>query len=184
MPHIEAREKRKIDVRRARNFVLALVVMAVCTAAGPIRAPAWTSYTNARFGYAIAVPPNLVGQPETDNGAARVFRAANGQLELELEGANSGAAGFPGAVQDAIAAERRRAWIVNYQTFTPDWAEFTATKGQRVRSERLIAGCHGAVYAHFTLQYRATRIDAMAPVIARLRASFRQRYCPDRVTQP
>jgi hypothetical protein len=46
----------------------------------------WTSYTNERFGYSVAIPPGLQGKGESVNGDGQVFQSVSGTVLLRVWG--------------------------------------------------------------------------------------------------
>jgi hypothetical protein len=44
----------------------------------------WATYSNARYGYSIGIPPGLVGQGESENGDGQQFQDASGKVRLRV----------------------------------------------------------------------------------------------------
>ena len=166
----------------AASILAASILAALILAAFTLAARAagdWSSYLNDRYGYEIAVPPGFVGQGEPDAHDGQVFRSADGNARLTVWGGDLFDAE---SVEDDVGTRldgfRRSGWNITYQSMTPDWASWSGTKGARVFYSREIAGCHGDRFAAFELQYPATQIGVMKPVISKLVAGLRQRLCP------
>ena len=64
----------------------ALFLLALMLIASPALAQFWGHYENARFGYAIDVPPDFVGQGESDNGDGQVFLLLGAEQALTVWG--------------------------------------------------------------------------------------------------
>lgn len=61
-------------------FLSALVCLLVVAAPSP---EGWSTYANDRYGYAIGIPPGLVGQGEAANGDGQEFKDASGKVSLK-----------------------------------------------------------------------------------------------------
>lgn len=151
------------------RFTLALAL--VLFAAAPAAAQFWTQYANARFGYSLDIPPGYEAQGESDNGDGQVFFDPATTQTLTVWG------GFvlddlEAEVRSIISSEEDNAWNITGETVTPSWAEFTALKGMRVLHQRLIAGCDGAAYAAFRLDYLVTDTSKIAEIIEGLEPTF------------
>lgn len=46
----------------------------------------WTTYSNARFGYSLAIPPGVQAQGESQNGDGQEFQDASGKVRLKAWG--------------------------------------------------------------------------------------------------
>ncbi|HEX8821703.1 MAG TPA: hypothetical protein VF794_17395 [Archangium sp.] len=60
--------------------LLSLLVLAAPAPEG------WSSYSNTRYGYSIALPPGFEGQGESQNGDGQEFRDASGKVSLKVWG--------------------------------------------------------------------------------------------------
>lgn len=151
------------------RFTLALVL--VLFAAAPAAAQFWTQYANARFGYSLDIPPGYEAQGESDNGDGQVFFDPATTQTLTVWGGFV-LDDFEAEVRSIISSEEDNAWNITGETVTPSWAEFTALKGMRVLHQRLIAGCDGAAYAAFRLDYLVTDTSKIAEIIEGLEPTF------------
>lgn len=61
--------------------LLSLLVLSTPPAEG------WSTYSNARYGYSIGIPPGLTGQGEAANGDGQEFQDASGKVRLKVWGA-------------------------------------------------------------------------------------------------
>ena len=151
------------------RFTLALAL--VLFAAAPAAAQFWTQYANARFGYSLDIPPGYEAQGESDNGDGQVFFDPATTQTLTVWGGFV-LDDFEAEVRSIISSEEDNAWNITGETVTPSWAEFTALKGMRVLHQRLIAGCDGAAYAAFRLDYLVTDTSKIAEIIEGLEPTF------------
>lgn len=137
----------------------------------PALAFGWGHYENARFGYAIDVPPQFEGLGESDNGDGQIFRwMARAQL-LTVWGGNA-LEGFEAETAAMLSTAADDGWNISYQATTPTWAHFTAERGERRLHQRMIALCGGTQYAAFMLGYAMQEVAEVALVIERLERSL------------
>src|SRR5690606_4065310 len=105
-------------------------------------------YENARFGYALDVPPGFAGEGEAINGDGQVFRSSRGAL-LRVYGGNALEGTFEDAVNEAMAFAQQDGWGLSYERVTPSWASFSGTRNSRILYARAIALCDGTQFASF-----------------------------------
>lgn len=138
----------------------------------PVLAFGWEHYENARFGYAVDIPPQFEGLGESDNGDGQMFRyMARAQLLTVWGGEARG--GFAAEVAAMQAAATEGGWNISYQATTPTWAHFKAQRGERRLHQRMIALCGGTRYAAFALQYAMQEVAEVEMVIERMEGSLR-----------
>lgn len=154
---------------------LILLILALLTT--PAFAQGWERYDNARFGYAIDIPPGFAGDGESDNGDGQSFYDATGAKGLLVWGGNL-MGDFEGEVASAIEyAQAEDGWNITYQATTPRWASFSGLKGLRILYHRMILLCDGSSYAAFRADYSVTESAEMEPVIEKLVLSLRGSGC-------
>ena len=138
--------------------------------AAPAIADDWGRYENARFGYAVDVPPGFEGQGEADNGDGQVFSTPTAELRVY------GGYIVEGDFEDEVKALQQTAveagWTITYQATAPRWASYSGTQGSRIFYARAIALCDGAV-AEFNLTYGKADLRAFDPVVERLVRSLK-----------
>lgn len=156
----------------AGNFTAmrVLLLLIFTLLAAPALADDWRSYENARFGYAIDVPPGFTWGRPADNGDGRKFRS--GATRLAVWGGHIVEDNFESAARGAMGSPAGDGWTITYEAVTPSWASFSGTQGQRVLYQRMIALCDGA-YAVFRLEYSAVEIGRLDPVVNRLVQSLK-----------
>jgi hypothetical protein len=149
-----------------KGAVLALLL----ALAAPAIADDWSRYENARFAYALDVPPGFAGRGESDNGDGQVFATPTAQLRVH--GAHILASNFEHQVKALQRAAVAAGWTITYETTTPRWASYSGTQGGRVFYARAIALCAGAL-AEFSLTYGKADSVAFNPIVERLARSLR-----------
>ena len=149
-----------------RELLAALLI----TLAAPTLAADWGHYENARFGYAVDVPPGFEGQGEADNGDGQVFSTPTAELRVY------GGYILEGDFDDEVKALQQTAvdagWTITYQATSPRWASYSGTQGGRIFYARAIALCDGAV-AEFSLTYGKADLRAFDPIVERLVRSLK-----------
>jgi hypothetical protein len=148
-----------------RGLVVALLLLG-----SPALGAEWGHYENARFGYAIDIPPGFAGQGEADDGDGQVFSTPTAELGVY------GGYILEGDFEDEIKALQQTAveagWTITYQAATPRWASYSGTQGSRIFYARAIALCDGAV-AEFSLTYGEVDLEAFNPIVERLVTSLK-----------
>lgn len=136
----------------------------------PATAAEWSHYTNARFGYAIDVPPGFVAQGEADNGDGQVFRTPT--ATLTVFGGNVTAADFESEVVERQRYAEQDKWAITYQVSTPQKASWSGKRGARILYARMIALCGGTQFGSFALEYSSIDRKGFDAVVERLVASL------------
>ena len=154
----------------------ALFLLALMLIASPALAQFWGHYENARFGYAIDVPPDFVGQGESDNGDGQVFLLLGAEQALTVWGGHL-LDTFEQEVADRVASASGENWGVSYQASTPQWAVFSGQRDHRIVSQRMIGLCDGASYAAYRMEYNIRDLAAMDAVIEGLNRSLVASTC-------
>ncbi len=154
------------------NKLLALIA-AIALSATPALAADWGHYDNARFGYAVDVPPDFNGSGEADNGDGQLFTSKDGTQTLRVYGGNILEDDFEADVQHAMGYLTGDGWALSYQRATPSWASYSGSKQGFVIYVRSIALCEGTQYATFEYKYPTKAISAADPVVEKLVRSLR-----------
>lgn len=137
----------------------------------PATAAGWDHYTNARFGYAVDVPPGFVAQGESDNGDGQVFKTPT--ATLTVFGGNVMEADFESEV---VARERyaeQDGWAITYNVSTPQKASWSGKHGARILYGRMIALCGGQQFGSFELEYSSADLNVFNPIVDRLVSSLK-----------
>ena len=130
---------------------------------------AYRTYTNARFGYSIAYPANLlIPQGESENGDGQVFRALDGSAEMRVYGRNN--------VNDetlrGLFSELSREWGANitYKVIRQDWFVVTALVNGKIHYQKTML--RRGVFKTFEIEYDSSRRAIFDGVTARISKSF------------
>jgi hypothetical protein len=158
MPHSLIEVVRRIAVAAFAGTLGVLATAAV--------ADDWGRYANARYGYAIDVPPDFVAQGESDNGDGQVFKTPT--ATLTVYGSNIVEGDFEDAVKQREAWAESDGWAIIYQVSAPTKASYSGKRGGRILYARLIALCGGSQFAAFELIYSAADLVTFDPIVARL----------------
>jgi hypothetical protein len=151
------------------------IAMAVLLALAASSAPAadWGHYVNARFGFAVDVPPGFAAQGESYNGDGNRFTTPTAELRAFASNIAVGEADFETEVGYEQSAWTDKGWTITYQATTPRNAVFSGRKGARVVYERLVAICGGAQFMGFLVEYSVPDLQRFNAVIDRLTTSLR-----------
>jgi hypothetical protein len=139
--------------------------------ASPALAQFWGHYENARFGYALDIPPGFSGSGESDKGDGQLFFNVAAEQMMSVRGKEL-AGTFEGEAAAASAALRSQGWTITEQSTTADWATITATRDHRLTYERTILLCDGARYATVSVEFHIRDAVAMDGVLQGLARSF------------
>ena len=151
-------------------------ILAMLVLVSPTLAQYWGHYSNSRFGYEIDIPPDFVGNGESDNGDGQTFYnlAAEQGLTVwggEMMNALEAEAGF---AADALS---RDGWSVTERSSTPQWATLAAMRDHRLVYQRMIALCDGRSFAAFRAEFNISDLARMDPVLSGLARSFVHQGC-------
>lgn len=153
---------------------LLIILFALFTS--PALAQGWDRYDNARFGYGIDIPPGFVGNGLSENGDGQIFQEMKRARALTVWGGQ-----LTGNFEAAVAADldyaQQDAWRIAERTITPRWASFGAVKGSRMVRQRMILLCDGSSYAAFRVEFSASDVTHVTPLIDRLAQSFKGGSC-------
>lgn len=149
---------------------LTLLLLAFLVAS-PAYGQYWDYYENARFGYGIDVPPDYVGNGESDNG--------DGQMFYNLE-AEQGLSVWGGQMAGSLQAEATlvaetlagQGWTITESASTPQWSMLAAMRDHRVLVQRSILLCDGASYAAFRAEFNIPDQNAMSGLLQGVSRSF------------
>lgn len=155
-----------------RTLIFALLIALI---AAPASAQDWGHYDNSRYGYSVEIPPDYLGQGESDNGDGQEFQRVRGAQRLTIWGGLLDTVNetFEAEVKWRMEQEEAGTWNVTYQAVTPEWASFSAIKGSRILYQRMVLLCDRQSYAAFRLEYSVRDLAAMNGVVDKLAGSLR-----------
>lgn len=126
----------------------------------------YKTYTNARFGYSISYPSNLLTpQGEADNGDGQVFRARDNSAEMRVYGSQDVGGGLAEAYREAQAGKE-----VTYKTMKRNWFVVSGRDGGRIFYRKTIF--KGDVLKTFTIEYDESQKSTYDAITARIARSF------------
>ena len=149
------------------RLMLALLLLL----ATPVLAADWGHYSNARFGYAVDVPPGFTSGFAPANDDGRMFKTPT--ATLRVFGGNILDGGFEGEVKLRHGYMADDGWTLTYQMTTPDRASYSGKHGARILYARMIALCGGEQFAMFELEYYAADVATFDAVVSRLVGSLK-----------
>lgn len=134
----------------------------------------WGIYENARYGYAVDIPPGFEGQGESDNGDGQVFLLDGRVAKLTVWGGFIVAEpDFESEAAARLAQDTDAGWGLASQSTTPTWATWSATRSGRVLHQHMIQLCDGASYAALRLEYAQVDRPGLDPLVEQLIASLK-----------
>lgn len=125
----------------------------------------WEPYVNARYGFAVEIPPGFALVQEADNGDGRTY--ANGEAKLLVWAHYLTAGPFEEEVADRRATYRQEGWDLSYDRQTAGWASLSGTLVDSILYHRVIALCDDAV-ASFVLEYPQSMKAEISPFVGKL----------------
>ena len=144
-----------------QRFIL-LILMLLPTLAF---ADDWEPYANARFGFAVDIPPGFTLVQEADNGDGRTYAKGEAKLSVFAQYLATG------PFEDEVAARRKtyldEGWDLSYDRQTAGWASLSGTLVDSILYHRMIALCDDAA-ASFVLEYPQSMKADMSPFVGRL----------------
>lgn len=117
--------------------------------------PALRHVVNARFGFSVDVPADLVAEPPPDNGDGQAFHSADGHLQLTVSGLNAAR----DQDLDAVVAADRQTCLrqpPEYAARKPGWIVFSCTTAAGILYRKtLLAGGRGGAFVTLRVRYPA-----------------------------
>ncbi|WP_140048846.1 hypothetical protein [Devosia lucknowensis] len=153
-----------------------MIILFLLVFTTPALAQYWGHYTNARFGYAIDVPPDFEGNGEASDGAGQAFYRTEAEQSLEAWGGPMDT-GLDALAQSLAADNAALGWGITMQTSTPQWATLSGLRDRRSFFQRLIVLCDGKSYASMRVDFPTADLNAVEPVLQGLARSFVAEGC-------
>lgn len=150
----------------ASLFALALLVLPAA-AQDP-----WTAYENARFGFAVDIPPGFEGQGFAADGS-ETFLLDGRVGRLKVWAMPLGASEFESEAYGQLAGDMASGWGITERSTTPTWAVWSGAKRDRVLHQRMIALCGDKGYAAIRLDYAQTDRSRLDPLVDQLMTSLK-----------
>lgn len=154
-----------------RLFVsLVFVALAVAAAFGQAK---YSTYSNARFGYSIQYPMDLLEmQGEADNGDGATFISKDSSAEMRVWGQNNA---LNRSVRDEYAEALKRAGtIFTYKSLLKNGFAVSGTSGDKIYYQKtLYRPGKGGVFYTFTIEYPAAERAKYDAAVQRIVKSFK-----------
>ena len=144
-----------------KRFLLLLLLALPASAL----AQSWQPYVNARFGFAVEIPPGFALVSEADNGDGRTYTRGDATLAVWAHYLTAG--DFEEEVADRRVTYRQDGWDLSYDRQTAGWASLSGTRGGAILYHRVVTLCEGAV-ASFKLDYPESMKAEISPLVGRL----------------
>jgi hypothetical protein len=155
-----------------RRLVLAgMLIFAAC---GAFAADGWSRYQNARYGYAIDIPPGFSPISEADNSDGGTSRGTPGRATLSVWGANLLVESFKSDVNGRIESAKQDGWELSLKKVGAKSATWSGTKDDRILYAHAKPGCDGQA-SYFQIEYDADAKDALDGPIGRMVKTFKPR---------
>ncbi|QSR17443.1 hypothetical protein CA833_09650 [Novosphingobium sp. KA1] len=127
----------------------------------------WQTYGNARFGYSVCYPADLLRpQREADNGDGRVFVGPHGATLRVWGGYNAVGDTVAQAKSDAAKRFVSQGYTVTYQVSRPEWFVLSGAGKGKTFYQRTMLNKDREV--SFVLEYPASDAAIWNPVSAKL----------------
>jgi hypothetical protein len=154
------------------GFLAALIATILAVLPFDAGAADWSRYDNARFAYAIDIPPGFSRVAEADNSDGGVSTSADGKAELRIWGAYLVDSDFKSEIAGRVESDRSEGWAISYDRRTAKSASWSGSKGARIAYSRAVKGCDGAAI-YFRIEYDRADMDGYSDIVGRLVKSLR-----------
>ena len=149
-------------------FILAVFIGAAIFAPTLFAQEKWTKYENARFGYSIAYPSDLLTpQGEADNGDGQVFKSD--KAEMRVYGSNLLLSKTLSKEFDAVVKQHEN---VAYKLLRKNFFVVSGTNEKRIFYQKTIAKPNGA-FVTFYIEYAADERAEFDKIVTKIAASFK-----------
>lgn len=133
----------------------------------------WKAYINARFGYAVCYPPELLKpQGESDNGDGQAFLSPDGQIKMLAYGSNQIDEGETLAhdYQSILKEEAEKGTKPAYSVLKNDFFVVSWQDGDHLHYER--TAFYDGAFKTFSFDYPIARTKEMDEVIGKVTKCF------------
>lgn len=136
----------------------------------------YTTYINARYGFAISVPAELTETTQPDNGDGKIFSSADGSVKLTASGINNiqpySDDNRPYSVSEYMNEVVLSSLTnVTYKESKDNWFAVSWTSGDKITYERGVVGKRSI--NEYTLTYPASRKSEFDSIIETINKSFK-----------
>lgn len=150
---------------RKLTILFAILILAV----GALAQTRYKTYSNARFGYTISYPSDLLTpQGEADNGDGQIF--TDDGVEMRVFGSNMLANGTLQKEYNALVKEKGAS--VTYKVFKPNFFVVSGKENGKIFYQKTMKGAGGAFFT-FMIEYDETQRQIYDPVVVKMVKSFK-----------
>lgn len=133
---------------------------------GSAQRAVYKTYTNARYGYSISYPSNLlVPQGEADNGDGQAFLSKDGAAEMRVYGSQDLGGGLAQSYLEAQAGK-----AVSYKTMKGNWFVVSGRANGKIFYQKTML--KGGALKTFTIEYDESQKSIYDAITARIARSF------------
>jgi hypothetical protein len=152
--------------------MFARLIAILLMSAVPALAADWWPYDNARFGYAIELPPEFGLAAYPDNGDGLTLAPADKSARLLVFGTNILNGDFSSEAKIRLGLAKDEGWQISYAKMTSRGAAFSGTRQDRIVYVRGVPLCNGGA-AFFQMDYPKADMHRYDAVVMRLVRSLR-----------
>ena len=154
-----------------KKVTLFLILFALLVSAQVILGQTkYNSYGNARFGYSISYPSNLVGKGEAENGDGQVFQTKDKSAKLTVWGANNALNQSLKAIYNGDLKERGKS--VTYKTIGANFYVISGKQGGKIFYQKTIRSSEDT-YFTFIFEYAENKRSTYDKATAQIAKSFK-----------
>ena len=132
----------------------------------------WTTYRNARFGFALDYPDDVFAGAVPKHDGVRVFVSRDGRAILRISSAANKAATIT-AYRRALMQERYRGAVYDYTPQRRFWFVLSGTLGEEMFYERITFACDKRSVHGWQLVYPLTERALYDPIIEEVHRSYK-----------
>lgn len=129
----------------------------------------YNTYNNARFGYLISYPSNLIPKGEADNGDGQVFEAKDKSAKLTVWGSNNALSQSLKQIYNDNLKEYGKA--VTYKNFGETWYVISGKRNGKIFYQKTIND--EDVYFTFVFEYAESKRKAYDKAVTKIAKSFK-----------
>ncbi|MDE1994947.1 MAG: hypothetical protein KGI75_20765 [Rhizobiaceae bacterium] len=151
--------------------MLARLTALLLFSAVPALAGDWWSYDNARFGYAIELPPEFGLSNRPDDNDGLTLAPSDQSARLQVFGTHVINGDFTAEAKIRVGLAKDDGWLISYSKSTSRGITFSGTRQDRIVYVRGVALCNGGA-AFFQMDFPKAAMQRFDAVIMRLVRSF------------
>jgi hypothetical protein len=132
----------------------------------------WQPYLNARFGYSICYPADLlVPQGEAENGDGQKFLSKDSRAQMLVYGSNNALnQTVASSYSDELKAEAKAGFNITYKLLKPDYFVLSGSGSGKIFYERVVLV--GDVFKTFRMEYPEDTKALFDPITSTMSGCF------------